>query len=203
MGVLSVGSVILFEEASIAGMVYSNWSALAFGTIIFITLGIIIQALFVAIGKWLVIVSDWYPKWYYFPRIEADAKLTSENDVELTFTNPKKKQKMSFEAVYALIKSDARPLPSIADGVAPYRKRILFPPSEMKGNCSRRRVIGKVENGKVTLLMGKNNEHDMQLTAPGFYYYSNFFGVFRNRAYSGGGNFTIVIKENKEVKIQR
>jgi len=206
MGVLSASGFILLVdvtgEYSIPELVYSprTWLAITLGTAIFIVIGILIQALFSFSGRGLVSLASWYPNWYYFPRIQFTPGITPEREIELTLTNPSRNNEFSLQAAYARLDSQVRPLPSLAMGVAPIRNRTIFPLAKMPPRSERKRVVGKIRDGLVELSMGQNAEEKMELTGPGSYtYHIAISGEYRERPYSGGTKFRIVVRENNEV----
>jgi len=209
MGVLFAGGVLLFvdisQRTSISDFIYDpkTWAALAVGTLIYLVLGLGLQSVMLFAGRTLISASSWYPKWYYFPKISFAPALTPNDEIELTFTNPRRRQEFSLQAAYARLDTEVTARPSLAGGVAPISKKLLFPLADMPVGAERKRIVGKVENGVVHLVMGENSEETMELTEPGHYiYHISIYGRFRGRNYEGGTKFTLLIRRDGQVVIR-
>jgi hypothetical protein len=130
--------------------------------------------------RFLLWAGNYYPNWYYFPKIDMFANITPKNDIEVTITNPKKRQKISLQAIYGLIRSDIKIPIGLESGVAPDEIKQLLPLAPMNGNSSRMVIIGRVEDKCLILFGGKKIVKEMRFTAPGLYnYFINIYGSFR------------------------
>jgi hypothetical protein len=161
---------------------------------------IFVYLFFGGLGTFLVWSSNYYPTWFYFPRTEMIPKITCQNEIEVAIVNLRM-QRMDLGAVYAILSSDVKQLPSQANGVSPHHNRLLMPLASMTGRDARIMRIGRIDNGSLILSAGEGND-EMKLEKPGTYlYWINLFGEFRHRDFSGGGKIAFRITENKEVKL--
>lgn len=209
MGAAYAGvAIIIFwggEAQSIPDLVAnrSSWIALAASAVVFVVMGIVLQALLSLLGKLLRSLSVWYPNWYYFPRIELTPDITPQNQIELTLANPSSRHTLALQAVFANLKSHVRPLPGLSMGVAPEANRTIFPMDKMPPRSQRKRTIGAVGDGKVFLTMGTKAQESMELSIPGVYTYSvTVSGTFRQRPFKGGCAFNIVIHADGRVTVR-
>lgn len=151
-------------------------------------------------AKFFIWLGNYYPKFYYFPKIEVSASITTNKNIELTIVNPKKRKKYSLRAIYRVVQS-----PDViigVSGVAPESVKELLPIDTMEGKSSRKVSIGKIDDGMLVLSGGINSKDDMKFSSPGLYnYYVAFVGMFRGRNYSVDCAIPIRITENKEILI--
>ena len=151
-----------------------------------------------ALSKSLIWLGNYYPNWYYFPKLELSFVKTSENEIELHAINSKANQKITLRVAYYSVYQAKSP-PRVA-GVAPLEVKELLPLAPMTGKDARTKIIGSITERGVTLSTGNKSEK-IELTQPGFYYYEvSLDGEFRGREYGGGGKIPIKIKENHEVE---
>jgi len=150
------------------------------------------------LGRGFVWLSEWYPVWFYFPKLELDCHITPNKEIELRVSNPKWWQRISlrveFHSVY-----EVKSRPSIR-GVAPPEKKELLPLDTMTGKDARTKIIGRLIEGGMILSTGNRSE-EVQITQPGFYYYEVSCNVeFRGIKHVGGEKISIRITENHEVE---
>ena len=162
---------------------------------------VLIYFLLQCISRFLIWSGNYYPKWYYFPKIIMSASIIPSNEIELTITNRMKRKSISLRAIFGLVQS---PDVSIGvSGVAPASVKELLPTDDMEGKSSRKVIIGKVTNNKLILSGGKESKEDMEFSSPGLYhYYVNVHGKYRDRDYSGGSPISIRISSDKNISIE-
>mgnify|MGYP007100098736 FL=1 len=152
------------------------------------------------IGRGLVRLSEYYPDFWYLPKIKILASIKKTGEIELVLAN-KKNQRFTLAAGYHLLESSVDPLPDQAWGVAPDSKKQLLPLDTMTGKDKRIKKIGRINKEVVVLSAGDNNG-EMILEKPGTYqYWVKWYGEFRSREYEAGDKVTIRVTEKSGVMI--
>lgn len=201
----------LFIAAIGAVVAVVNWDSLIKATSLGEYVGLVFFWLFVLIvisvigelgckyiGYGFVWLSEWYPVWFYFPKLDLDCHITLNKEIEMRVTNLKFWQKITLRDAYHSV-YEAKSRPSIR-GVASPDVKELLPLDTMTGRDARIRIIGRLVEGGMLLSTGNKSE-EVKIRQPGFYYYEvSCNGEFRGRKYSGGGKIPIKITENHEVK---
>lgn len=154
--------------------------------LLFLLFAFAVWAFFRGLGRVLISVSNSYPNWYYFPRIEITPVITPDNSIELVISNSKS-QKMSLAVNYASLDSKVKPLPMQASGISANKQ--LLDLDDIPGK--RIVKIGRLDNQTVILSAGNGNG-EMTLEKPGIYkYLLNVFGEYKGREYIGSDKITI------------
>ena len=153
-----------------------------------------------AISRFLIWAGNYYPNWFYFPKIVMSASILPNNDIELKITNRMKRKSITLRAIYGLVQS-----PDVkigVSGVAPDSVKELLPSDEMEENSSRKVIIGKVTKNKLILSRGKKSNEDNEFSSPGLYhYYVNVKGKYKGRDYSGSSPISIRILDDNTIII--
>jgi hypothetical protein len=76
-------------------------------------------------AKFLIWLGNYYPTWYYFPKLIVDAKLSPNKMIEATITNPRKRQNITLRVFYGSIQS--KDVSIGVSGVAPESVKELLP----------------------------------------------------------------------------
>ncbi len=138
--IAGLGAILAMGKFAVSGIIIVI-TIFIIGTVF---LALFIHVLALTLGNILPQIGNYYPNWYYLPKLRMNTTVTPENDIEVTITNPKKSQKMTLRAVYARMHYDVRPPNVLVSGVAPDSVKELLPLSSMNGICSRRKKSGEL-----------------------------------------------------------
>jgi hypothetical protein len=149
-------------------------------------------------GYGFVWLSEWYPNFIYFPKLEISCGVTLNNEIELRVINRKSWQKITLRAEYYCTYIVGT-RPGIR-GVAPSSVKELLPLASMTGKDARVKVIGKLIDNGITLSTG-NKSDEVKFSKPGLYYYEvNLYGMHKGREFDGHGKIALRIKKNNKVE---
>jgi len=156
-----------------------------------------------ALALLLIATGNYYPNRYYFPKIDVAAEFTPENQIKVTFTNPKRNQRLTLRAIYGRIDSKVRHPDVVVSGVAPDSVKELLPLSNFEGRASQSVIIGRRESGTLFLSGGNKETREIKIETPGTYeYLIGIYGIFRGRNYSGTGTIPITITEDRKIDVE-
>jgi len=150
------------------------------------------------LGHGFVWLSEWYPAFIYFPKLELSCSITRNREIELRVINRKFWQKITLRAeYYCTYKAGSRPN---IRGVIPPTVKELLPLTPMTGNDARLKVIGWLTDSGIILSTGNRNQ-EITFSQPDIYYYEVYLnGMYRKKEFGVHGIITIRIKENLEVE---
>ncbi len=161
---------------------------------------VIIYVLIQGFSNLLIWLGNYYPNWYYFPKLQLSVRVTPKKEIELQIINRKYWQRLSVRVEFYYV--EPRTSPSNIRGVAPPDVKELLPLDTMARGEIRTKIIGRVVCGGMILSTGNKNK-EVEFTQPGLYDYAvNLSGEFRGRKYGAHGAVSIKITENHEVKTE-